>query len=136
MLADLDRLVMPGLSDWQHPRFFGYFPSNALPAGILGDIASTGLGVLGLIRHQSDGFSGEALEDHTRAWAEAVNRSGEAYLTPATLDGRWMVRISVGALHAEAADVAAAWASIRRHAERLSTRRLGGNGNHYLIPIV
>src|SRR6516164_4863308 len=27
ILADLDRIVMPGLSHWQHPQFFGYFPS-------------------------------------------------------------------------------------------------------------
>jgi aromatic-L-amino-acid/L-tryptophan decarboxylase len=48
MLADLDRLVLPGLSLWQHPRFFGYFPANALPAAILGDLVSSGLGVIGL----------------------------------------------------------------------------------------
>ncbi len=48
VIADLDRLVVPGLSLWQHPRFFGYFPANALPAGVLGDLVSTGLGVLGL----------------------------------------------------------------------------------------
>jgi aromatic-L-amino-acid decarboxylase len=73
------------------------------------------------IRHQPPGLEGEALDAHTRAWAEAVNRSGEAYLTPATLDGRWMVRVSVGALNTEAADVAAAWSSIRRHAESLTS---------------
>src|SRR5262249_33625337 len=48
VLADLDRIVVPGLSLWQHPRFFGYFPGNALPAGVLADFVSTGLGVLGL----------------------------------------------------------------------------------------
>ena len=48
VLADLDRVVMPGLSHWQHPHFFGYFPSNGLLASVLGDYASTGLGVLGL----------------------------------------------------------------------------------------
>ena len=48
VLADLDRIVMPGLSHWQHPSFFGYFPSNGLLASVLGDFASTGLGVLGL----------------------------------------------------------------------------------------
>ena len=48
VIADLDRLVLPGLSLWQHPRFFGYFPANALHAGILADLVSTGLGVLGL----------------------------------------------------------------------------------------
>ena len=48
IIADLDRLIVPGLSLWQHPRFFGYFPANALPSGVLGDLVSTGLGVLGL----------------------------------------------------------------------------------------
>jgi aromatic-L-amino-acid decarboxylase len=68
------------------------------------------------IRHEPAGLSGEALDTHTRAWADAVNRSGEAYLTPATLDGRWMVRVSVGSLNTEAADVAAAWELMRRTA--------------------
>ena len=48
VINDLDNVVLPGLSLWQHPRFFGYFPANALPAGILGDLVSTGLGVIGL----------------------------------------------------------------------------------------
>ncbi len=48
VLADLERVVMPGLSHWQHPSFFGYFPSNGLLSSVLGDFASTGLGVLGL----------------------------------------------------------------------------------------
>jgi aromatic-L-amino-acid decarboxylase len=48
ILADLDRIVMPGLSHWQHPSFFGYFPCNGLLSSVLGDMASTGLGVLGL----------------------------------------------------------------------------------------
>lgn len=48
VLADLDAVVMPGLSHWQHPSFFGYFPSNGLLSSVLGDFASTGLGVLGL----------------------------------------------------------------------------------------
>ena len=48
ILVDLDRVVMPGITNWQHPRFFGYFPSNGLLASVLGDYVSTGLGVIGL----------------------------------------------------------------------------------------
>lgn len=48
ILADLDHIIMPGLSHWQHPRFFGYFPANATLASALGDFLSTGLGQLGL----------------------------------------------------------------------------------------
>jgi aromatic-L-amino-acid decarboxylase len=69
------------------------------------------------IRHEPPGLDGEALDMHTRAWAEAVNRSGVAYLTPAVVDGRWMVRVSVGAITTERADVQAGWAAIRTAAE-------------------
>jgi aromatic-L-amino-acid decarboxylase len=65
------------------------------------------------LRHEPAGLSGEALDRYTLGWAEAVNRSGGAYVTPATLDGRWMVRISIGAMTTERADIAALWALIR-----------------------
>ena len=65
------------------------------------------------LRHEPAGLEGAALDAHTTGWAEAVNRSGTAYLTPAVIDGRWMVRVSVGALATEAADVAAVWGVIR-----------------------
>ena len=69
------------------------------------------------VRHEPDGLKGEALDAHTKAWVEAVNRSGAAYLTPAVLDGRWMARVSIGALATEQADVVAVWATMREAAE-------------------
>ena len=48
ILADLEKIILPGLSHWQSPKFFGYFPSNGMLASVLGDYVSTGLGVLGL----------------------------------------------------------------------------------------
>jgi aromatic-L-amino-acid decarboxylase len=69
------------------------------------------------IRHEPPGVSGEALDAHTLGWAEAVNRSGAAYLTPAVIDGRWMVRVSIGALATEAGDVRAVWGAMREAAE-------------------
>jgi aromatic-L-amino-acid decarboxylase len=69
------------------------------------------------LRHEPPGLAGEALDRHTLAWAERVNRSGAAYLTPAVVDGRWMVRVSIGALTTEAADVGALWQTIREAAE-------------------
>ena len=61
------------------------------------------------IRHEPAGLAGEALDKHTLAWADAINQSGGAYVTPATLDGRWMVRVSIGAMPTEREDVAALW---------------------------
>ncbi|HUF48368.1 MAG TPA: aminotransferase class V-fold PLP-dependent enzyme [Vicinamibacterales bacterium] len=68
------------------------------------------------VRHEPPGLYGDALDRHTRAWVDRLNGSGEAYLTPALLDGRWMARVSVGALSTEQADVAAVWAAMRRAA--------------------
>jgi aromatic-L-amino-acid decarboxylase len=45
-----------------------------------------------------------------------VNRSGEAYVTPAILDGRWMVRVSIGAITTEREHVASLWNAMRREA--------------------
>ena len=61
------------------------------------------------VRHEPDGVSGEALDAHTLDWAQRVNASGKAYLTPAVLEGRWMVRISIGAELTERDDVAGLW---------------------------
>ena len=54
---------------------------------------------------------------HTQAWTERVNNSGGAYLTPALLDGRWMVRVSIGAISTEREHVESLWKLIRREAE-------------------
>lgn len=46
--ADLERVVMPGITHWAHPRFFAYFPSNAGLSSVLADMVATGLGVQGM----------------------------------------------------------------------------------------
>ncbi len=46
--ADLEQLILPACGHFQSPDFYGYFPSNGLLASVLGDLASTGLGQLGL----------------------------------------------------------------------------------------
>lgn len=68
------------------------------------------------VRHEPVGIAGDALDRHTLAWVDAVNRSGAAYLTPATLEGRWMCRVSIGAPGTERDDVAALWHMMREAA--------------------
>lgn len=41
VIKDFERIVMPGITHWQHPRFFAYFPSNASPAAVLADFFTT-----------------------------------------------------------------------------------------------
>ncbi len=67
------------------------------------------------IRHEppdltgEDDTSREALDKHTLTWVDAVNASGRAFVTPSLLDGRWMVRISIGAEPTERDNVAELW---------------------------
>lgn len=49
MLEDVNRIIMPGITHWQSPGFFAYFPANASFPAILGDLLSSGLGVQGMI---------------------------------------------------------------------------------------
>jgi len=49
LLADLDTLILPGITHWQSPNFFGYFPANASGPSILGELVSAGLGVQGML---------------------------------------------------------------------------------------
>ena len=48
VLADLAGIVVPGVTQVQHPRYFGWFPSNASLSSVLGDMAASGLGALGI----------------------------------------------------------------------------------------
>ena len=68
------------------------------------------------LRHEPDGMADQALDRHTQAWAERLNRSGLTYLTPAILDGRWMVRVSVGAENTERVHVEQVWAAMQAEA--------------------
>jgi aromatic-L-amino-acid decarboxylase len=65
------------------------------------------------VRHEPAGVSGDALDAHTRRWAERLNQSGAAYVTSAILDGRWMVRISIGAEQTERGHVEALWRAMQ-----------------------
>ena len=70
------------------------------------------------VRHEPSGLEGAALDAHTTAWAERVNRSGAAYLTPAILDGRWMVRVSIGSEATKRRHVEALWQLMRDEASK------------------
>jgi aromatic-L-amino-acid decarboxylase len=65
------------------------------------------------VRHEPPGASGEALDRHTLDWCGRINDSGAAWLTPAQLDGRWMVRVSIGAEATERRHVEALWQQMR-----------------------
>lgn len=66
ILHDLDTLLLPGISHWQHPDFFGYFPANSTLPSVLGDLLSSGIGVIGLAWQSSPALT--ELEQQTCDW--------------------------------------------------------------------
>jgi aromatic-L-amino-acid decarboxylase len=70
------------------------------------------------VRHEPRGLEGEGLDRHTLDWCGRINASGKAWLTPASLQGRWMVRVSIGAEATERHHVELLWQQMRREAER------------------
>src|SRR5258707_208384 len=77
IFRDLDAIIVPGLSHWQHPSFFGYFPGNGLLASVLGDYASTGLGVLGLSWQSSPALT--ELEEVVTDWMRQMVGLSDAW---------------------------------------------------------
>ena len=49
VLEDMNRIILPGLTHWASPNFYAYFPSNASPPAVLGDLLSAGLGTQGML---------------------------------------------------------------------------------------
>ncbi|HOB76792.1 MAG TPA: pyridoxal-dependent decarboxylase [Phycisphaerae bacterium] len=66
ILRDVDRIIMPGITHWQSPNFFAYFPSNNSGPSILGELISAGLGVQGMLWATSPACT--ELETHVMDW--------------------------------------------------------------------
>jgi aromatic-L-amino-acid/L-tryptophan decarboxylase len=66
MLADFDRLIMPGITHWQSPNFFAFFPANSSGPSVLGEMLATGLGVQGMLWATSPACT--ELETHVLDW--------------------------------------------------------------------
>jgi aromatic-L-amino-acid/L-tryptophan decarboxylase len=49
ILRDIDRLIIPGVTHWQSPRFFAYFSANASAPGMLGEMLAGALGIQGML---------------------------------------------------------------------------------------
>jgi aromatic-L-amino-acid decarboxylase len=49
ILAGVNEKIMPGITHWQSPNFFAYFPANTSEPSVLGDLLSSALGVQGML---------------------------------------------------------------------------------------
>ena len=66
MMADVRRIILPGITHWQSPSFFGFFPANVSGPSVLGELLSAGLGVQGMLWATSPACT--ELETHVLDW--------------------------------------------------------------------
>ena len=57
---------MPGITHWQHPSWFSFFPANASPPSVLAELVSAGLGVQGMLWSTSPAAT--EIESHVLDW--------------------------------------------------------------------
>ncbi len=122
IIADLDRIIVPGLTHWQSPNFFAYFPANGSHPGILGDLVSTGLGVNGMLWATSPAAT--ELETRVLDWLGEMIGLPESFLSHSPSGGGVIQGTASEA--ALVALVAARHRAMRSHAPRAATTDLAG----------
>jgi aromatic-L-amino-acid/L-tryptophan decarboxylase len=66
MMRDVEQIIMPGITHWQSPNFYAFFPANTSGPAILGELLSAGLGVQGMLWLTSPACT--ELETHVLDW--------------------------------------------------------------------
>jgi aromatic-L-amino-acid decarboxylase len=95
MLRDLDRIIVPGLTHWNHPSFFAYFPTTGSEPGIFGEMVTAAFNVNGMLWRTSPAAT--ELEEHVMDWLR------EMLGLPAAFKGMIFDTASLSTFHALAA---------------------------------
>ena len=152
VLGDLDRVVMDGLTHWQSPGWFAYFPANASFPSILGELASAGLGQQGMLWSTSPAST--EVESRVLDWL--VDLLGLPATWKTTDRGGGVIQMSASdathtalvvsrrvASERAAADKLVAYTSKRAHSSIEKGARIAGfqhlrlidvDGNHAMVP--
>lgn len=118
IMADFERHILPGITHWQSPNFFAYFPANTSGPSILGELLSAGLGVQGMLWLTSPACT--ELETHVLDWI--VDMLGLPGKFKSTSDGGGVIQDS-----ASSATLCAVLAA-RERATRFNAKESGPNG--------
>ncbi len=85
LMEDVNRIILPGVTHWQSPNFFAYFPANTSGPAILGELLSAGLGVQGMIWATSPACT--ELETHVLDWLVEMMALPEKFKSTGTGGG-------------------------------------------------
>lgn len=98
IMKDIDEKIMPGITHWQSPNFYAYFPANTSFPAILGDLVSSGLGVQGMIWATSPAAT--ELETRVLDWLAEIMGMPEKFKSTSTGGGVIQDTASTSALTA------------------------------------
>lgn len=70
MMQDFQDVILPGITHWQHPRFFAYFPANVTPPSMLAEMLTNALGVNGMLWETSPAAT--ELEEGMMGWLKGM----------------------------------------------------------------
>ncbi len=90
LMRDLDEIVAPGMTHWQHPNWFAYFPASSSPASILAELAAAGIGAQGML--WSTGPAITEVESHVLDWLVDLTGAPQNWKTTST--GGGVIQIS------------------------------------------
>jgi aromatic-L-amino-acid decarboxylase len=85
ILADLGEIILPGVTHWQSPNFFAFFPANTSGPAILAELISAGLGVQGMLWATSPACT--ELETHMLDWVADMLNLPEKFKSTSTGGG-------------------------------------------------
>ena len=77
MIRDVEEILLPGITHWQSPDFFAFFPANTSYPSILGELLTAGLGVQGMLWATSPACT--ELETHVLDWLVGMLGLPEAF---------------------------------------------------------
>src|SRR5260370_14540501 len=90
ILGDIERVILRGITHWQSPNFYAYFPADADGAVILGHLLSSGLGVEGMLWSTSPACT--ELETHVLDWLVPMLGLPEKFLPTSSAGGGGVIQ--------------------------------------------
>src|SRR5580704_18860399 len=118
ILGDIEKLILPGITHWQSPNFFAYFPTGASAPSVLGDLLSSGLGVQGMLWATSPACT--ELETHVLDWLAGMLDLPQKFLSASSGGGVIQDTASSASL--------CALLAARERATNFASNRYGGDG--------
>ncbi len=145
ILADFERDILPGVTHWNHPRFFAYFPANNSYPSILGELLSAGLGINAMLWQTSPAAT--ELEQRVIGWLAEMLRLPPGFhgciqdtASTATLTALVCARERTTGFAGNATGPAATqglriYASREAHSSVVKGARLAGFGDQNIVPV-